>query len=157
MKYRALTADELMHFEEDFKHFLIVNGVHAEEWERMNAENPEKGQSLVTIFSDTVLQKVYEKLNYIEFRFEDKCFVFQFDKDQINLVSIHRKENSSLDLQSPETIQNALLNHLNELDFFTSSKKYDSTRELEMHSMIEQGAQVSHQEFWDLLQEIIKP
>jgi len=42
MKYRILTADELVHFEEELKQFLIVNGVHGDEWEKMNRETPER-------------------------------------------------------------------------------------------------------------------
>lgn len=50
-----LTEEELSHFSEELKHFLIVNGIHAEEWEMMNRQNPEKACELVGVFSDTVL------------------------------------------------------------------------------------------------------
>jgi hypothetical protein len=36
MKYRCLTDDELKELETEFKHFLISNGVHTEEWEQLN-------------------------------------------------------------------------------------------------------------------------
>jgi hypothetical protein len=47
MKYRCLTDDELKLLADDLKHFLIVNGVHAEEWEHMNKVNPDKAVQLV--------------------------------------------------------------------------------------------------------------
>ena len=47
MKYRMLTTEELTHFEEDLKQFLIVNGVHGDEWEQMNRETPDKAVELV--------------------------------------------------------------------------------------------------------------
>ena len=76
MKYRMLTADELVPFEEELKQFLIVNGVHGDEWEQMNRDTPEKAIELVELFSDTVLQKVYEKIEFLEFRSVDSCLVF---------------------------------------------------------------------------------
>jgi hypothetical protein len=62
MKYRCLTDDELRLLADDLKHFLIVNGVHAEEWEYINKVNPSKATQLVELFSDTVLDKVYSKI-----------------------------------------------------------------------------------------------
>lgn len=156
MKYRILTSDELSHFEEDFKHFLIVNGVHNEVWEEMNKNSPEKALSLVELFSDTVLQKVYEKLEYLEFRSEESCMVFHFSKDLIELISVQRKPGADVSLISPESIQDALINHLSDLDFFTSKKEMKTNREQEIHSMIEKGCFVSDKEFWELLKEVIK-
>ena len=42
VKYRYLTDKELQEFEEEFKHFLIANGMHSEEWERLNHEDVDK-------------------------------------------------------------------------------------------------------------------
>jgi len=101
MKYRILTDSELAYLEEDLKHFLIVNGVHAEEWERLNKEEKEKAIQLVEIFSDSVLQKVYEKMSFIEFRSVDSCMVFNCLPDKMELISIHKKSNSTVDLSTP--------------------------------------------------------
>jgi hypothetical protein len=68
MKYRILSDEELAHLEDDFKQFLIVSEVHDDEWREMNKKDSEKALSLVRLFSDTVLQKVYEKVKFIEHR-----------------------------------------------------------------------------------------
>ena len=67
MKYRILSNEELSHLEEDFKHFLIVNGVHAEEWEALNNNDVDKAVQLVEVFSDTVLQKFQVFYFFIDF------------------------------------------------------------------------------------------
>lgn len=156
MKYRILTHEELSHLEEDLKHFLIVHGVHGDEWQRINQEEPSKAVQLVEIFSDTVLQKVYEKLGYLEFRSEQTCMVFKFGQNEVQLISIQRKQGSLIDLSTPESIHEALKKSLADLDFFYSKKEYSASREAEIYQMLEQGCLLSSQEFWDLLIQLIK-
>lgn len=151
MKYRILSNEELSHLEEDFKHFLIVNGVHAEEWEALNKNEVDKAVQLVEVFSDTVLQKVYEKIEYLEFRSLDNCMVFHFGEDKIELISIQRKVNSSVDLSTVESIHDALKKQATELTFFKSEKSYSKEREAEIHDMIEQGCMLSSSQFWTAL------
>lgn len=151
MKYRILSNEELSHLEEDFKHFLIVNGVHAEEWEALNKNEVDKAVQLVEVFSDTVLQKVYEKIEYLEFRSLDTCMVFHLCQDKIELISIHRKANSTVDLSTVESIHEALKNNAEELTFFKTEKNYSKNRELEIHEMIEQGCLLSSSQFWTAL------
>ena len=152
MKYRVLSDEELKVFEEDFKHFLIVNGVHAEEWEDMNKSNPEKAVALVELFSDTVLQKVYEKLKYIEHRSAESCLVFKLKEDVIELISINTKHGATIDLSSPESIHEALVNNIDQLTLFKTQKAYSKGRELEIHDMIEKGCVHSDESFWNALE-----
>jgi hypothetical protein len=155
MKYRILTDEELSHLADDFKQFLIVTGVHAEEWEEMNRTDIPKAIQLVEIFSDTVLQKVYEKIGYLEFRSTDSCMVFNFGPESVKLISMQRKPDSECDLSTPETIHAALSNAINELTFFRSEKPYGTSREEEIHKMLEQGCFISSAEFWNLLEHVL--
>lgn len=149
MKYRMLTDEELRHLEEDLKHFLIVNGVHDTEWATMNREDPEKARALVGVFSDTVLQKVYEKLEFLEFRSEPACYVFHLTPDFQEVIVIDRKNGSALDLSTIDGIHHALTQAAGELSFFRSRKAYTETREETVHQLIESGCVVSTREFWE--------
>ncbi|TXI84880.1 MAG: hypothetical protein E6Q38_01275 [Crocinitomicaceae bacterium] len=151
MKYRILSNEELSHLEEDFKHFLIVNGVHAEEWEALNKNDVDKAVQLVEVFSDTVLQKVYEKIEYLEFRSVNTCMVFHLCQEKIELISIHRKAGSEVDLSSVDSIHEALKNDAEQLTFFKTEKPYSKNREAEIHEMIEQGCVLSSSQFWTAL------
>jgi hypothetical protein len=151
MKYRCLTDDELKLLADDLKHFLIVNGVHAEEWEHMNKENPSKAIQLVELFSDTVLDKVYSKIEFLEHRSPEACLVFHFDEAKIELISIQRNQDSTLDLSTPENIHEALAKHANQLSFFKMEKQYSKDRNSEIHQMIDQGCFVSSHDFWNAL------
>lgn len=151
-----LSEDELSHFSEELKHFLIVNGVHAEEWEKMNRDEPGKALELVGVFSDTVLQRVYENLKYLEFRTTDSCMLFYLGQELIHLISIQAKAGVPVDLSTPEGIHEALVNHPNALSFFKSTKTYHAPREEEIHRFLEQGCVPSTQDFWESMQEALR-
>jgi hypothetical protein len=155
MKYRILTNEELAPLAEDFKHFLIVNGVHTEEWIRINSNEPQKAKDLVEIFSDTVLQKVYEKITHLEFRSPDSCIVFHFLPEKVALISIQKKGNSEANFSTVESIHLALTEQTKTLQFFQSEKKYSATREQEIHRMLEEGCFISSADFWQSLYEVV--
>ena len=154
MKYRMLTDEELSIFEEDFKHFLIVNGVHNDEWVKINQTDVESATQLVELFSDTVLQKVYEKIKFIEHRSDQSCMVFKLNPENIELISINSK-NSEVSLSTPESIHEAMIKHPDQLTFFKSEKKYAKNREEEIHEMLTQGCFNSSEAFWMMLEKAI--
>lgn len=151
MKYRLLSNEELEHLEVELKQFLIVNGVHAEEWLQINKTEPDKAVRLVELFSDSVLETVYDKIKVLEFRSPESCMVFHFHENKVELISIQRNKDSQADLSSPESIHSSLINYSHELSFFKSEKEIQSKRNLEIHRMIEQGCYISTTEFWESL------
>jgi hypothetical protein len=157
MKYRQLTSEELQYFEEDFKHFLIVNGVYNDEWKELNINESHKAIQLIELFSDQILQKVYEKIQFLEKRTLDACFVFDCiaEKEIVMFVIQAKSETSTIDLSSIEGIHDALKLKNNALSFFKTSKTYSTTRELEIHKLIQDGCIISSKDFWDSLQLIL--
>jgi len=152
-----LTTEELTHLEEELKQFLIINHVYTEEWARMNRETPELAKDLVGLFSDQVLQRVYENIAYLEHRSKDACLVFQLGKESIEMIGLQKKDNETdvLTFETPESIHEALTIHSNQVGFFKHTKAYSKNREEEIHQMIEQGCVKSTEEFWKLLLDVI--
>ncbi len=142
-----LTSEELEILAEDLKHFLIVNGVHAEEWEEMNAKDPDKAIDLVGVFSDSVLQKVYEKVRFLEHRSKGSCMLFHLQPETISLISINAKD-ARVDLSTPDSIHEALVKYPELLTFFQTDKAYSKEREMEIHEMLQQGCVNSSEAFW---------
>lgn len=155
MKYRILSDEELQHLEGDLKAFLIINGVHSEEWAKLNRDQPQKALELVELFSDQVLQTVYEKVKFLEHRTPDSCIVFHFGEQEQELIAIQKKPGTVVDLASVDGIHEALTKTPDKLTFFTSKKNYTHSREMEIHRLIEQGAVLSDAVFWDSLKEIL--
>lgn len=154
MKYRILTNEELIPLEEDLKAFLIVNGVDGSEWAKINANQPDKAIELVELFSDVVLQKVYEKIKFLEYRSTTSCMVFKFGEASIELISIQTTDPND-DLSTAESLHEALKKEDAQLTFFKSSKNYSKNRELEIHQMIESGCLLSNEAFWILLEKCL--
>ena len=82
VKYRFLTDEELKEFDEEFKHFLIANGLHAEEWKAMNEKDPDRAIEVVGLFSDLILDKVYDKTEYILHQNPTSLRAFKFYKEK---------------------------------------------------------------------------
>ena len=154
MRYRMLSQEELELLEEDLKAFLIVNGIHADEWEQMNTAAPEKAIELVELFSDTVLQKVYENLRFIEHRTTRSCMVFNLKPDRIELISINATADT-VNLSTPNSIHDALSNSAKQLTVFKTEKAYSKVREDEIHELLEQGCVNSSEAFWYQLEKVL--
>ncbi|MCO5258977.1 MAG: DUF6495 family protein [Crocinitomicaceae bacterium] len=155
MKYRLLTDDELSSLEDELKAFLIVNGVDGTEWEKINKQSPEKAVRLVELFSDSVLEKVYSKIQFLEFRSPKMCLVFKINEDNSDLISLQVKENSIADLSTIESIHNALIQHARDILMFTQNKKHTKSRGEEVHLLLEQGCVPSVEEFWLSLNKVM--
>jgi len=155
MKYRILTNEELLPLEEDLKAFLIVNGVDGSIWEKMNENEPDKAVELIELFSDVVLQKIYEKIRFLEKRSKNSCMVFKLGTNTIELISLQLKPESTCDLSTPESIHVALTKHSSEITYFKTSKKYSAEREVEIHQLIESGCVLSNETFWILLERVL--
>ena len=154
MKYRMLTPEEMEIFNEDFKHFAVANGVSNDEWIEMNESNKDVATKLVGLFSDTVLQKVYENLKFIEHRSPKSCLVFKLNKDEVELISLNANSDK-VDLSTVESIHESLVKQPEEISFFRSKKAYSKVREEEIHEMLAQGCVNSSEAFWMLLEKVV--
>lgn len=154
MKYRLLSQEEQQYFDEDFKYFLIANGVKNEEWLDMIQNSPKKAEELVGMFSDAVLDIVYKKMQFLEHRSKDSCMVFHFEEDKIALISL-TSTNAQLDLSTPESIHHALQKHAKDIQLFKTQKAYHHEREMEIHQMIEKGCVPSTSDFWEALENVL--
>ena len=78
LKYRSLSKDELIELEPEFKQFLIVNEIYDAEWRALASQDPEKAQSFIDLFSNIVLERVYNKVPGLVHIGNDFITVFDF-------------------------------------------------------------------------------
>lgn len=156
MKYRLLSNEELLALEDDLKAFLIINGIDGATWENINKTEPEKALGLVELFSDSVLQKVYEKIEFLEFRSLKNCIVFHCTSLGIEAISLYLNKDSQGDFSTPENIHHTLINYTSDIRFSRQSQTYKKNREEEIHQLLEQGCVPSVKEFWVSLGELIE-
>lgn len=150
-----LSIDELGHLEEELKQFLIVNGIHGEEWAMICNEEKEKANELVGIFSDQILQMVYQKINFLEFRSQDTLVLFRFFDDHAESITVQLGPVSNLDLTNDLDLDKALKNELKSMQIYKASKRYPETREMEIHHLSMKGCVTSNETLWLMMSEVI--
>jgi hypothetical protein len=141
-KYRQLSTDELQELEKEFVHYLIVNGITAEDWGRLKEDELEKAEDILTLFSDVVLEGVLRKINFLEFRSNNDIKVFQCLKDKIVMVGL-TSDNPEIDFTRQDIINNAGTISPKGLKAYTLSKSYQKPREEELFHLISNGCQIS--------------
>jgi hypothetical protein len=137
VKYRKLSKDELNEFEKEFINFLVVNGVTADDWVNIKANQKEKAEGIIHKFSDVIFESILRKTNYLEFISPKSIKCFQCLKDDIVLIGIDAPNDSKIDFTKK------INEDFGDLEVYTSTKKYKKQRELEMFDLINAGAQIS--------------
>lgn len=156
LKYRILTTEELKELENEFIQFLVVHGLLGDEWEKLNKENPNEAIELVEIFSDTVLEKVYDSISYLEFRDTNVIVLLAFSAEGIEQIRIQQKNPFELDLSNWQGLT-AAFNSPEKLDAFHGKKHYTINKNNEVHSFVSQGFVPSTSDFWKQIKEYIVP
>ena len=76
--YRPLTDLELKELEKEFVQFLIVNGIDAQQWAAMKANDISTANKLIATFGDFVFESILLKANFIAIRKQNIIRLFRF-------------------------------------------------------------------------------
>lgn len=143
VKYRRLTFDELKELEKEFVEYLVLNGIVAEDWERMKKEEKEKAEKIIDLFSDVIFESILRKVEYLEFREAKEIKTFQCLNDRLVLVGLSAHSQNDADFTSSSYIQKAIQSPPETLKIYTKEKTYSKSREMELFEMTEAGATIS--------------
>lgn len=155
MRYRMLKEDELIHFEDELKQFLIINGVSAEDWKRLNKNEPEKAIELVRLFSESVFSQLMERITHLEHRSPKQLLLFSCEKDTINLIGL-RSESPEVDFSTTDSIHKSLQSHADKIVSFRQCKPYGKKREEELFEMTERGCLKSSAVFFEAVLKMVE-
>lgn len=155
VKYRRLSDEELKELEQEFKQFLIANGVHNEEWVSINEKQPEEAMNLVDMFSDLVLEKSLEQIKYLIHSTQGDLKMFWFKKNQAQLVAL-KSNTSAIDFTAESWLSSVPECH-DQIECFTSEKKFiEKDRSKEIYTLVKAGAQVSSEQMYKLVHQLVK-
>jgi len=149
-KYRLLSKDELENLEPEFIQYLSSNGIDAEKWKSILKDDKNEMDFHIKLFSDVVMQKTLEKINYLEHRTSSDIKLFYFDKTEASLFAL---KSTSIDLLEVSSINQ---NDLENIELYNATKKYNSTRELEIFDLLNQGCTISKGDLFYQLKQFIK-
>lgn len=153
-KYRFLTDDELKELEEEFKQFLIANGIHNEEWIDINQKDPDKAIDIAGLFSDLILDKVYDKTKYLIHQSEKSIKAFQFSNENAILLGVDYTGEKTIPLDN--TLKFIKDNASNMLVYATTKKFASEKRNQEIHFLVKNGAVASDGKIFKFLKEVKK-
>jgi len=141
-KYRMLSGDELKTLESEFIHFLVVNGITADDWQKLKVDDPSSANKMLVLFSDVIFEGSMRKINFLELRLKNKLHLIQCLDNQMVLVGISG-ESEETDFRNSTYISESLNNPPDGLSIYTSSKKYEESREQDLFKMIQTGYLIS--------------
>ena len=153
MRFRKLTEEELEALEQDFVQFLASQQISAKDWLTMKADSMEKVHALIDVFSDIVLEKVFNKIEYLQHRSKDSIRVFYCQQDKITMTGLmiadqemDLRNNEDLKIMSnPESIKG-------KIKIFQMDKQYKDQKADEIFSMIyKDGCQQAAPELYHML------
>lgn len=148
-KFRRLSNPELEELKDEFIKFLAANTITGDDWSKMKQENKEQAEGLIDAFSDIVMQKVLEKIEYIEHRESKVWYVFHCKKEAIVMLHITSTEDSDIDFQDPKSLQQ--LEDVS-VSIHRAEKAYNSTREDEVFAMLQKGCQITDDRIFNVLE-----
>ena len=137
-KYRLLTTEELKALEQDFIKYLIVNGIDADEWSKIQAKDLAKAQQITELFSDVVFEKILRNVTFLRHQTEDSLHCFHYQESQAAMIGI-KSHTGSLVLD--DNIPSKLTQGSYEL--ITGKKSYQVERSVEIFQMTMKGAEIS--------------
>jgi hypothetical protein len=67
-KYRVLSLEELKELEKEFIEYLVLNGIEANDWDRLKRDLPQDAEKVIELFSDVVFEKIMRDTRFLEWR-----------------------------------------------------------------------------------------
>ncbi len=155
IKYRRLTEEEFELLESDFVRFLASNSIQAQEWQKLKSVSPDQVDEFLDIFSDTVLEKVYAKAEYLIILKPTELHAFKMEETSAKLIGV-RFKNTDLNLLNENELklvfssEKLFLSH--QPDLFSLEKKYKKSKTEEVFFLVKQGAELVDKKWFDFLE-----
>jgi len=157
MKYRRLEEAELNELKKEFIDFLVSNTVTADDWVFIKENEPLKAEQLIVLFSDMVLDRALEKIEYLELREPKSLMLFKCGKENMILIGVSVADGFDVDFTDDKQLEKLAEGNFEEGQFkvFKSTKKYAGTRELEVFNLTEQGCMITDDILFNLVKGLV--
>jgi|SRR5690554_865030 len=109
MKYTRLSLQDLKDLEKEFVEFLVLNGIPADEWERLKKEDKTKVEQVIDHFSDVIWEGALRKTEMVEHRRTGKLTICKVTEGEL-LTLLVKTSDKSVDFTKQEDIENVLSN-----------------------------------------------
>lgn len=156
MRFKRLPNQDLQQLEKEFINFLASSGVTADDWKDILNNKPEQQEELINLFSDIVYEKVFQKIQYLDFRAINDFKVFQLGKDEITMIGVQLPTEITIDFNVSEEFNAFFQSIPNGCKIISTSKKYIENREDEIFEMMENGCCTIEKELFTSIKKLIR-
>ena len=157
MKYRRLSEEELKELQKEFIDFLVSNTVTADDWVFIKENEPLKAERLIKLFSDMVLERVLEQVEFLEKREPTNLMLFKCGKENMILIGVTASEGVDVDFTDESSLAKLADGDFSDGDFkvFKSTKKYSGDRQKEIFQLTEQGCLITDDKLFELVKTLV--
>ena len=155
MRFRKLSNVELEALSEELIQFLVVQGIDDELWRKINKESPQKAEELVSLFSDTVLQKVYSKVGFLYFVSEQIFSIFKIEGEDMEAIVIKNKSKTE-SFQNLKSVMTRITEDKNDYEVLHAKRALGDKILDEIHALTEKGCLVAEEELWQYFSQFCK-
>ena len=155
MRFRKLSKIELEALSEELIQFLIVQGIDDDLWRDINKESPQKAEELVALLSDTVLKKVYAKVQYLSFVSEQVFSIFKIEGEEMEAIVVKNKS-KTLAFKDLQSVIKRTSNSTKDYDVLSAKRSLGDKILDEIHALTEKGCLVADEELWQYFSQFHK-
>ena len=137
-RFRRLSSDELQELEKEFIHFLVSNGIAAEDWVKLKKEDIDNAEGIIDTFSDIVLEKVMSKISFLEKREKTDILFFKAKEKGFEIIGLSTT-NEAIDLRDEKVIAD-LAQNATDFSIFHTEQSYTKLKEDEIFNLVESGS-----------------
>ncbi len=148
MKYRLLSKEEQVGFEEEFIKFLAVNGIDAPLWEEMKTTQKDKVNTIFESFSDFIFEQILNKIQYLEYFNGKNLMVFKCGSASISMIWLESED----EYPSIQEMLDGLQTNTDKFKISKEEKAYHPDRNTELFKMAESGVKITGNQLYELLQ-----
>jgi len=148
MRFRNLTEIELEALSEELVQFLIVQGIDGDLWLEMNQKSPQKAIELVSLFSDTVLEKVYSKVQHMSFLSTQIFSIFKIEGSVMQAVVVKNKATNKPFKNIEQLIDLTSASENETFEIMCATRELEDKILDEIHRLTEQGCLIADPKIW---------
>lgn len=147
-KYARLPLQDLKDLQKEFIEFLVVNGVTADQWEKLKVEEKEKAEKILDHFSDVVWESVLRKTDYLIKITENNITSCVFLDNKMDIVSL---EVEGVDLRKED-----FKKYLTKENCAYADASFSISREEKIFQMLKNGYKIDKGHFYKQALSILK-
>lgn len=154
-KYRLLSNEELVEMKQEFVNYLVINGISADDWKDILANDKDKAQSIIDLFSDVVFEKILRSVNFVLRTTKKEIIAFHCMEESIEMCGLVAGEGIEVDFTDHEVVAALISNPIKGLETINAEKPYSKVRELEIFELTQNGGLISDGNVFNALKSLV--